>query len=253
MELHEFVGAVQNFGSLSHQEKIIHFGWYLHVRKNQERFTQPDIRSCFDACNMGCPNLSQEFKRLVEKRPKVLLPDSSGYRLENTMRQKLADKYEEHETTIAVSQLLRDLLGKVSDEAERHFLSEAIKCYHHKAFRAAVIMAWNLAYDHLLRWILNDPARLSAFNAHILARVGQKRGNGLVMANREDFEDFKEREVLDIIGLASLFSSHSVKKIIEIQLTKRNLAAHPSLVVIEGPQADDSISSLVNNVVLTFK
>ena len=72
------------------------------------------------------------------------------------------------------------------------------------------------------------------------------------MAKRDDFEDLKESEVLDIIGRASLFSQN-VKKIIEIQLTKRNLAAHPSLVVIEGPQADDTISSLVNNVVLTFK
>ena len=180
---------------------------YLHVHKNRERFTQPDIRSCFDARNMSCPNLSQEFKRLVEKRPKVLLPDSSGYRLESAIRKKLDDKYAEHETTIAVSQLLRDLLGKVSDEAECHFLSEAIKCYRHKAFRAAIIMAWNLAYDHLLRWILKDPTRLSTFNASILARVGQKRGNGLVIAKREDFEDLKESEVLDIMGLASLFLS----------------------------------------------
>ena len=32
------------------------------------------------------------------------------------------------------------------------------------------------------------------------------------------------------------------------------MAAHPSLqTVIEGPQADDTISSLVNNVVLVLK
>jgi len=253
MELDEFIAGIQNFGSLSHQNKIVQFGWFLHFHKNQERFTQPDIRSCFDQRSMGCPNLSQEFKRLVEKRPKVLLQDSAGYRLENAIRQKLDEKYGQHETTIAVSALLRDLPGKIADDAERHFLSEAIICYHHKAYRAAIIMAWNLAYDHLLRWILKDPVRLTAFNANIIARIGQKRGNGLVMAKREDFEDFKEGEVLDIIGLAALFSSQNIKKVIEIQLTKRNLAAHPSLVVIEGPQADDTITSLVSNVVLTFK
>jgi 23S rRNA maturation-related 3'-5' exoribonuclease YhaM len=104
-----------------------------------------------------------------------------------------------------------------------------------------------------LRWILRDSARLSAFNTNIIGRIGGKRGNGLVIAKREDFEELKEGEVLDIMGLASLFSSQNVKKIIEIQLTKRNLAAHPSLVVIEGPQADDTITSLVSNVVLTFK
>jgi hypothetical protein len=253
MELREFIGTIQSFSSLSHQDKIVHFGWYLHFHKNQGRFTQPDIRSCFDQSSIGCPNLSQEFKRLVEKRPRVLLQDFSGYRLENATRKRLDEKYSQHETTIAVSQLLRDLLGKVADDAERHFLSEAIKCYHIKAFRAAIIMAWNLAYDHLLRWILNDPTRQSAFNANIIARIGQRRGNGLVIASREDFEELKEAEVLDIMGLASLFLSQNVKKIIEIQLTKRNLAAHPSLVVIEGPQADDTITSLVSNVVLTFK
>ena len=41
----------------------------------------------------------------------------------------------------------------------------------------------------------------------------------------------------------------NAKKILDMQLTKRNLAAHPSLVVLEGPQADDAISSLVKNVV----
>lgn len=253
MELSEFIAAVQGFSSLSHQDKILHFGWHLHVHGQRERFSQPDIRSCFDGLSMRCPNLSQEFTRLLEKRPRVLLNDSSGYRLESAVRQKLDLKYGQHETTIAVSQLLRELPGKIADEAERHFLSEAIKCYHHKAFRASIIMAWNLAYDHLLRWILNDPARLASFNSHIVARIGAKRGAGLAIAKREDFEELKESEVIDIMGLASLFSSQNIKKILEIQLTKRNLAAHPSLVLIEGPQADDTITSLVSNVVLIFK
>ena len=252
MDLREFVESVPKFGALSHQEKILHLGWYLHVHRQQERFTQADIRSCFDARSMTVPNLSQEFKRLVERRPRVLLQDSGGFRLENGTRQRLEEKYGTHETTIALGQLLRDLPGKISDEAERHFLSEAITCYHHRAFRAAIIMAWNLSYDHLLRWIIKNPARVAAFNAQIINRIGQKRGNVLVMTKREDFEDLKEGEVLDIMGLAGLFTSMNTKKMIEIQLTKRNLAAHPSLVTIDGPAADDTISSLVQNVVLLF-
>ena len=75
----------------------------------------------------------------------------------------------------------------------------------------------------------------------------------MVIANREDFEQLGEKEVLNICNSASVFSSSNTKKILDIQLTKRNLAAHPSLVAIEGPQADDTISSLVNNVVLVLK
>ena len=114
-------------------------------------------------------------------------------------------------------------------------------------------MAWNLAYDHLLHWVLNDPTRLSAFNSKILARIGPKRGTGMVISKREDFEQLSEQETLDICKNASLFASDNTKKLLDMQLTKRNLAAHPSLLSIAGPQADDAITSLVNNVVLILK
>lgn len=104
----------------------------------------------------------------------------------------------------------------------------------------------------LLHWILKDTSRLAAFNANIVARIGAKRGNGLVISTREDFEELKESETIDVCNLASLFASTNTKKILDMQLTKRNLAAHPALVVMEGPQADDAISSLVKNVVLVL-
>ena len=115
-----------------------------------------------------------------------------------------------------------------------------------------IVMAWNLAYDHLLRWILSDASRLSSFNANVAGRVGPAKAAKLVIAKREDFEELKEYDVLQICGLAKLFTSMNTKKILEMQLTKRNLAAHPSLVVIDAPQADDAISSLVNNIVLVL-
>jgi len=42
------------------------------------------------------------------------------------------------------------------------------------------------------------------------------------------------------------------KKILDMQLTRRNMAAHPSLVAISAPQADDAITSLVQNIVLVL-
>lgn len=202
---------------------------------------------------MDEPNLSEQFARLMQRKPKVLLKDAAGYKLEHATRERMDKKYLGHETTIAVSQLMKELIGKVSDEAEHLFLSEAISCYRARAFRAAIVMAWNLAYDHLANWVLADPVRLAAFNARIVTRLGVKRGTGIVIATREDFEQLGEQEMLDICNGASLFASGNMKKILDIQLTKRNLAAHPSLIKIDGPQADDTISSLVNNVVLVLK
>ncbi|MFN0102945.1 MAG: hypothetical protein ACKV2U_12745 [Bryobacteraceae bacterium] len=253
MDLSEFTSRVPNFSSLSQTDQLLHFAWYLHAQRKKEVIDQASIRACFKERHMDEPNLSLLFKRLIDRRPKVVLEIGSGLKLEGKIRDQFDKNYGQHETTIAVSQLLRDLTGKLSDEAERLFLSEAIKCYHIKAFRAAIVMAWNLAFDHLLNWVLADAQRLADFNAKIVARVGAKKGAGLVIVKREDFEELKEQEVLDICNAAGLFASSNTKKLLDIQLMKRNMAAHPSLLSINGPQADDTISSLVTNVVLVLK
>jgi hypothetical protein len=254
MELKEFVAFVPAFATLSHPDKILHFGWFLHKHKQKPTFTQADVRACYTEQHIHPPNLSDAFTRLLAKKPKVLLEERDAYKLEHSTRQKLNEKYGEHETTIAVSGMLRDLPGKIADEAQRIFLKETITCYHHKAFRAAIIMAWNLTYDHMARWIIADPARLAAFNALIDARVGatSKRA-GTRIAKREDFEKLEEKEMIDIMGNASLLPSANTKKILEMQLTRRNMVAHPSLIFADAPQADDAITSLVQNVVLVLK
>ncbi len=252
MELSEFVALAPTFAKLQQPDQILHFAWYLHTHRKQDIIDQAAIRSCYKMLYLDEPNLSLLFKRLIDRRPRVVLPANGGFRLEGKVRAEFDAKYGQHETTIAVSQLLKGLVGKVPDEAERLFLSEAIKCYHVKAFRAAIVMTWNLAYGHLLNWVVNDPSRLAAFNTKILARVGQKKGAGLVVAKREDFEELKEQEVLDICSNASLFASSNTKKILDTYLTRRNMAAHPSLVTILAPQADDTITSLITNIVLVL-
>jgi hypothetical protein len=251
MTLKEFVATVPNFSALPHPEKIVHFAWYLQTQEGKQSFDQAAIRQCYKTFDMREPNFSEEFKRLAAKT--ILLRKGEKYRLEHKTREKLTEIYGHHETTIALSQLLRDLPGKLSDDAERFFLSEAIKCYHARAFRAAIVMVWNLTYDHLLHWILAEPARLSAFQASIAGRVGAKKAATINVTRREDFEDLKESETLDICSNAGLFVSKNTKQILDMQLTKRNMSAHPSLVIIGAPEAEDTISSLINNVVLVLK
>ena len=83
-----------------------------------------------------------------------------------------------------------------------------------------------------------------------LPRVGAKRGASLTMGKREDFEELKEQEVLDIISNAGILRSSNTKKILDTYLTRRNLAAHPSLVDIDLTAADDMITSLAKNILL---
>jgi hypothetical protein len=250
MELPEFIAQVPNFRDLSDPDKILHVGWFLHTRRKRDRFVVDDVRRCFNDLHMEVPkNLARDVSRLAQRN--ALLKDAAGYRLRHEERRALDQEYGDAPTTIMLSQMLKDLPGTIADQGEKLFLSEALRCYRAEAFRATIVMVWNLAYDHLLRWILADSQRLANFNAKIVTKVGQKRA-WIVVAKREGFEDLKEAEVIDICGTAGLFVSDNTKKVLTIQLTKRNLAAHPSLLDIGQPQADDAIYDLVNNVVLAL-
>lgn len=252
MALSDFAKAVAGFSGLTHSEKIKHFAWYLHTENKAADFRVADIRNCYDSLHLDPPaNLARSLEALTEKKPPELLKKSGGlFRLHANVRDSLDAKYGDHETVITVSQLLADLPGKVTDVGERLFLSEALRCYRIQAFRAAIVMTWNVAYDHLLAWIMDDAQRLADFNAAIPKKYPKKAG--LIISQREGFEELKEFEVIEICGTASLFFGN-VKKILNDKLAKRNMAAHPSLIEITRAQADDTITDLVNNIVLKLK
>lgn len=126
---------------------------------------------------------------------------------------------------VAISKILTDLPAKLPAGAEREFLNEALACYRAKAYRAAVVMAWNLAYDHLMQWVLNDSARLQKFNSSLATKFPKK---GLTVSNRDDIlESLKESEMREVCRHASLITKNT-SQILEDELRKRNRAAHPS-------------------------
>jgi hypothetical protein len=103
-----------------------------------------------------------------------LLKDKRGYRLTGPARTGLDAKYGKTASIVIVEQALATLPDRVRSVAERAFLAEALICYRNRAFRAAIVMAWNLAYDHLLDWILSHQTRLATFNARIPIRFPRK-------------------------------------------------------------------------------
>jgi hypothetical protein len=110
-------------------------------------------------------------------------------------------------------------------------------------------MAWNLAFHHLLRWILADGSRLVNFNAALAAKFPKKAPASV--CRMEDFEELKEAEIIEICRTAKLCSKNIIE-ILREKLKRRNIAAHPSQVVLTQHQADDAISDLVNNVMLSL-
>lgn len=250
MELVDLVTQMSGFESSSPREKIQLLGWYLHTHKNKETFVPSDIKACLDKLHLEQVNIAQNLTRLAERSPPDLLKQGGAFKLARSIRLELDKKYGVHHSIVAVSKLLADLPAQVPNIEERVFLQEALRCYRVEAYRACVVMMWNLAFDHLLRWILSDAKRLAAFNAAI-AKKYPKRAN-VVMAHYDDFADeFKEFEVIEVCNVAQTVNSNIIK-ILKEKLVKRNLAAHPSSVIVVQAQADDVVTDLVNNVVLAL-
>jgi hypothetical protein len=138
---------------------------------------------------------------------KELLKEKGQNKLARTARADLDTKCGVHHSVVAVNKIITDLPAQVPNVAERAFLNEALKWYRIEAYRACIVMTWDLAYGHLLDWILKEPIRLAAFNAAISKRY-QK-----------------------MTSTANLFNSN-IFKFLKERLDKRNITAHPSTVTV---------------------
>lgn len=251
MEVGEFIRQIPGFAAKNHPEKIKTFGWFLHTQRGQDRFSAADIRKCYDDVHLDQPaNTNRFLDSLAEKTPPELLKDARGYRLTQSVRDRFDKAFGQVEAVVVVEKMLSDLPGKIADDGERLFLTEVLTCYKHDARRAAIVMTWNLAYDHLVRWVLDDAQRLADFNAGIPKRNPKKAH--ITITKREDFDELKEDETLDIVGGLPGFSGN-IKRLLKEKLGRRNTFAHPSTLIVERAQVDDMITDLVNNVALNLK
>jgi len=250
MTLTELVHEIPNFRSWSHIERIKLFAWHLHAHKGVEHFTSTDVKHCYEELHMGEPSSISPFLASMEKKnPPELIKKPNGYKLEMRVREALDKKHGGRTITIQVTDLLAGLPNSVPDLAERTFLDETLVCFKHGAFRAAIVMAWNLAYHHLCDLVLKR--ELTKFNAQwpLVYQGHHKKGNKAI-AKMEDFSDeLKESEVIEICNSAGIISK-DIHKILKAKLDRRNSAAHPSTVKIEQLQAEEFIDDIVKNVVL---
>lgn len=248
MTLEELIQQISDFHKWSFADKVRLFGWYLQTYDGMAHFQPADIRGCFAKLGLEQPsNLPRSCQALTETKPPQFLKSTKGYSLERRAKEKLDGDYGEREATIAVHKMLSELPSKVPGIEERDFLNEALTCFKHKAFRAAIVMAWNLAYDHFIRWIYNDAARLASFNSQL--PLSYKKADISVVNLIDDFSFLKEHQVLTVAKSAKLISP-SLHKVMQEKLDRRNAVAHPSNIAVHQVTAEDCIKDLVENVVL---
>jgi hypothetical protein len=243
--LEDFVDQVPEFGKWSHTDRLRFLGWYYHAFDSQPDFEVAQFRRSYELLSIAPPgNLSQLVKQLVDQ--KHLLRRAKRLSLDRRLRQDFDSRYGQRPTAVVVTRLLQELPAKVPQLAERAFLDETIRCFGAGAYRASIVMSWNLAYDHLVEWVLKK--HLVAFVTAWPATFPKKP---FVPTQRADFADAKETHVIQVCRAAGLISA-DLKKLLDEKLDKRNSAAHPSSLNFSQAQAEAFIDDLVQNVVLAL-
>lgn len=239
----DFTRSIPRFDEKTFISKVEVFGWYLHEVGGKAKFTANDITRCFEQAHSQQPRrIHNLLGQLCEKKPARLLKDAQGYRLAASVRAQLSQSLV-RPAGAQTSSLLSGLMPQIADVSKKTFLNETIACFNNKAYRAAIIMAWNLAYSHICDRIFGT--HVGAFNAQ-RAKAFPKMPE---LTKRTDFEDYKESTVIEICRGARIFDA-TVCKILTSRLDRRNSAAHPSSAMFTSVQAEDQITDLVNNVLL---
>lgn len=245
MTLPDAVSRILDFSSWRFADQVRYFCWYLHTHKKREWLQPTEAKACFDELAMEPPaNVASYFTSMVNRTPKQMLKSKGGYKLEKKLLDQLDKEYGSRASTVAVADALAALPEKIPGLAEREYITEALICFKHKAFRAAIVMTWNLAYDHLANWILGDPSRLSAFNVRLATQTNPGIGQ---IKTRDDFTHLKESVV---ITLSRKIVSEGQFKVLEEKLDRRNAVAHPGGLVVNDVTAEEFIRDLVDNIVL---
>lgn len=242
-DVHHFIAPIKDFNQKSAPYQIEVFAWFLHEVKGQEYFSPADIRACYDATHLPVPNVSASLAKILEKRPARCIRNTKGYKLSSISRGEMETLLPVRASAVATTALLQGLVERVSKPEHKVFLNEALICFRYGAHRAAIVMIWNLAYSHVLDRIFGN--HLAAFNAQ-RTKVGPKLPE---VTKLTDFEDYGERQVIEICRGARIYDATVCKTLTE-RLNRRNSAAHPSSAKFTPVQAEDMVTDLINNVLL---
>lgn len=245
--VNRFYNSVAGAATQSQSALIELFVYFLTVEFGQEAATPRQVNACFEACDLSIPgNVSARLSEGLKGKKPRYLKTKSGYKLQRHMREALSKQLGAETVTAQTSATLRGLEHKLPAGADKEFLKEAIDCFEAGANRAAIIMTWILAIDHLFAYIIAH--KVTDFNAALAKDKGVKIS---AVSQRDDFNEIKESKFIELCRAAGIISN-DVRKILDQKLGTRNSCAHPSGIIVNKSKTMDFIEDLVDNVVMKF-
>jgi hypothetical protein len=251
-DLKSFIAGVDGFADMGHADKARLFAWLQYSLRKKEPFFTKDINWFYEKLDYKPGNTSQYLINMANA-DELIGNATNGYRCEGKFKAKYDGLYGEHDVTVNVRQLLKDLEKVIPDIGEKDIFQEAMICLRHNAGRAAEIMVWNIAMYHLYQFILTH--RLKDFNDRIPIRYPKKwKVTDMPLISKyDDFGDeMSEREIVEVASSAGIISG-DVFKVYKNRLDQRNSAAHPSTLRVTQVQAEGFIDDLIRNAVLQLK
>jgi len=191
-------------------------------------------------------NINREFSNLTSIKPPIFLKRKDGYIFERDAKNKMVGVYLGGQNVSRVSTTLRSLPSKLTSNQQKIFLEECILCFEIGAYRSSVVMCWLLTIDTIYEYILKY--KMSEFNAAVQLHGKYKK---LTIASKDDFNDIKESDFIELLRVSKLISNDT-RKILDEKLHFRNTCAHPNSIVIKDSKAIAFIEDLVENIIQKY-
>ena len=132
------------------------------------------------------------------------------------------------------------------NDSQTQLRDETVLCIERGAYRAAIVMGWNLVYDYIRQWMFDND--IDEFNKHLLSGYTKNNGDPRFKEIKE-YEDFfsgpGEYIVLDVCEAAGFWGA-KISKELHHYLTRRNKFAHPSGLSPSREQANEYIKNLLD-------
>lgn len=243
-----FYEAIPDKESLSDRHLVAHFVYFLTVEQGKAAAVSAEITKSFADCDLTPPARLRAYLSEGAKGRGAWYVKASGvgYRLHRKFADKLSETLGSRRVVAQTSAELRALEATFPDGPKKAFLAEAVDCFEANANRAAIVMSWLLAVDHMFDVVLKG--HLDDFNIALAANPDKRVKK---IARKDDFADLKESKFIELCRAAGVISN-DVRKILEDALGIRNTAAHPSGVEVSRTKAVAVIEDLVINVVRKF-
>jgi hypothetical protein len=143
--------------------------------------------------------------------------------LQSEFREEIADV--EQESPAAALESLTEAV-KHAPKDYRPYIEEALSCYQHGLYRAAILMVWAAIIQHLYSVAGSHRGGLAAFESANKTRFGTSR-NHREIKKQDDFLYLGERDFIQLGEDAGMFNRNA-RRLLQERLDLRNLCGHPT-------------------------